>query len=575
MPAATPTTTPPPTPTSTIAQYVPIVGWLPRYRRMYLRGDIVAGLAVASVAIPTAMGYSTVADVPVQVGLYALPAALILYAIFGSSRQVSIGPTSTVAIMSGAVVFDIVGRDDPAKATALTAGVAISAGLFLAFIGVLRLGWVTDFISRPVITGFSIGLSLVVIVGELPHLLGIPVTTPQFVPRLMQSLTQLPQTDIHTLILGVIALAIVFVGPLLSRAIPWALILMAVGIAVAVFLPAVEEGVEVLGAIPPGLPSFSVPSITAADAGTILLGGLAVAIAGVGEGLSAARLFAAQGGYRVNSDQEFFGTGMSNIASGFTGGMSVTGSLSRTSTAAMSGARTQVSSFVTVACVLLVLVALTGVLANVPRVVLSAIVIASVWPLLDWPTLNRYRKARTVDLVAALTGLLGVLLFGPLYGLLAAVAISVVGITFRSSRVTIDELGRIPGEVAGWGAIVEHPNRVTEHGVAVLRLNTPLFWANAARAHDAVLEFVDSHPDTRVVVLDLEASSQMDSTTSDALVSLVNELRAGEIDLYIARLHYQARRVLDRTGFTELLGEGHMWHSISQTVRVAGESLPR
>lgn len=553
--------------------YIPALRWLPRYRREFVRGDLLAGLAVASVAIPTAMGYSTVADVPVQVGLYALPAALILYAIFGSSRQVSIGPTSTVAIMSGAIVFGLVGGSDPARAMALSAAVAIASGLLLALAGALRLGWITDFISRPVITGFTIGLSIVVIFGELPHLLGIHTTTSQFVPRLWETLRQLPEIKWATVALGILALAVVFIGPRIAPVVPWSLILMLLGIlGASVFHPGAEH-IEVLGQVPSGLPVPGIPLISTSDIPQVALGGLAVAIAGVGEGLSAARVFAAKGNYRINSDQEFLGTGLANVGSGFSGGMAVTGSLSRTATAALSGGRTQVTGLIAAACVLVVLVAFTGMLADVPRVVLSAIVIASVWPLLAWGVLRHYWRIRRNDFIAALTGLVGVLLFGPLYGLLAAVAISVLGLTFRSSRVTIDALGKIPGEKAGWGAVQEHTDRTMTEGVLVLRVNAPLFWANAARIHDLVLSFADDYPDIEVLVLDLEATSQLDSTAVDALHSLLDQVRAAGVDIYIARLHYSAREVLDRSGFTELLGEGHMWHSISQTVRAAKDSI--
>ena len=166
-----------------------------------------------------------------------------------------------------------------------------------------------------------------------------------------------------------------------------------------------------------------------------------------------------------------------------------------------------------------------------------------------------------------------VLLFGPLYGLLAAVAISVIGLTFRSSRVTIDPLGKIPGEKAGWGAIVDHPDREQADGILVLRVNAPMFWANAARMHDLVLQEVDDSPGIRALVLDLEATSQLDSTSIDALHALLDQLQADDVELFIARLHYTARVVLDNSGFTDLLGEGHMWHSISQSVKAAKKSV--
>lgn len=558
---------------STIGNLVPIVRWLPKYRRTDFRPDFLAGLAVASVAIPTALGYATVAGVPVQVGLYALPAALLVYAIFASSRQVSMGPTSTVAIMSGAVVAKIMdGSTDVTRAIALTCAVAIAAGVVLMIAGLVRTGWITDLISRPVITGFTIGLSILVIVSELPHLLGVHPTSNDVFPKLTSTLEQVPDAYLPTVGVGILALAVVFVGPRIQPRVPWALLLMVAGIVGSEWLTSDMGRMETLGNIPAGLPTLGIPAVSPSDLSQIILGGASVALAGIGEGLAAGRVFATKGGYRLDSDQELLGTGLANIASGFSGGMPVSGSLSRTAAAAMSGARTQITGVVAACCVLLVLLWLTGPLGGVPRVVLSAIVIASVWPLLDWRGLLRYRQVRKTDFVAALTALFGVLLLGPLNGLLAAIGISILGITLRSSQVTVDALGKIPGEKAGWGAVDAHPDRAMKESVLVARVNAPLFWANATRAADLVLSLVDEYPETKVLVLDLEATSQMDTTAMDSLMWLLERLRARGIDMYIAHLAYRARRVLEDTPFERELGEGHMWHSISQAVRAGRDA---
>lgn len=551
------------------AGLVPIATWLPHYRRSWLGRDVLAGLAVAAVAIPTAMGYSSVALVPVQVGLYSLPAAMILYAILGSSRQLAMGPTSTVAVMSGAVIAGHGGTGSPTEAVALTAGVAIASGLWLALFGVLRLGWVTDFISRPVIVGFSFGLGLTVIAGELPHLLGLPTSSVHFVPRVWETLSHIGQTNLITLAMGAVGLAILFIGGARLPAVPWALVVMVAGIVLAQVWDARGQDVEVLTSVPSGLPALGLPSLPADQLGQVLLGGLAVAVAGVGEGLSAARIFASRGDYRVNADSEFLGSGISNIGAGLSGGMSVCGSLSRTATAVNSGARTQVSGLAGALVVVVFLMTMTGLISGVPRVALSSIVVASVWFLLDVPALRYYRRVRRNDYVSALVGLGGVLLFGPLYGLLAAVALSLLGLVYRSSRVHVDALGRIPGEKAGWGSLAGHPERTSIDGVLVLRLDAPLFWANCESIHRRILDQVDEHAHVTALVLDLEATGQMDSTTVDSLSALVAELRRLRIELFIARLHYPARVVLQRAGFTDLLGEGRVWHSISQTVKAA------
>lgn len=562
-----------------LGNIAPIVVWAPTYRRAWLGRDALAGLAVAAVAIPTAMGYSTVAQVPIQVGLYALPAALVLYAIFGSSRHVAMGPTSTVALMSGAVIAGIGGVNDPARAAALTAAVALAAGLWLALFGILRLGWVTDFISRPVIVGFSFGLGLTVIAGELPHLLGVSSANPHFVQRVWTTLRELGDINPLTLALGTTGLVILFVGSARWPRVPWALVLMVIAIALGQFWDARGHSVEVIGQVPPGLPTIALPAISTTDLTQVVLGGLAVAVAGVGEGLAAARIFAQRGDYRINTDSEFLGNGMADIGAGMCGGLSVCGSLSRTGTAVNSGARTQFTGVWAAAVVVVFLLTMTGLLAGVPRVALSVIVVASVWFLLDVGSLRYYRKVRRNDFVSALAGLGGVLLFGPLYGLLAAVALSLLGILYRSSRVDIDVLGKIPGEKAGWGAVTGHPERTEVPGVLVLRLDAPLFWANSEWTFTRLLDHVEQAEDVKAVVLDLEATGQMDATTVTMLTELLRRLRRADVELFIARLHYPARVVLENADFTGELGAGHVWHSISQTVRAArlhvqGEPLP-
>lgn len=548
---------------------MPIVRWLPRYQWSWLPKDLLAGLVVASVAIPIALGYAGVADAPVQVGLYALPGALLAYAIFGSSRQLSVGPSSTVALMSGSVVFGLVGSGSPAEAAALSAALALACGLILMLAGTVRLGWITDFMSKPVITGFTFGLALTVIVGELPHILGLPKEPNQFVPRLWATVQQLGETNPVTLGIGLFCLAVLIAGHRLAPRWPWALTLMVAGIALAPVLDLQSHDVEVIGPVPQGLPPLGVPQVDPSDLPTIALGGVALALVAVGEGLSAARLFAARGGYRISADQEFVGVGAANVAAGFSGGLSVCGSLSRTASAVSAGARSQISALAAMVAVLVVLVAFTDLLADLPRVVLSAVVVMSVWFLIAPRTMTRYRKVRRNDYVGAWTGLLGVVLLGPLYGLLAAVGISLLGLVYRSSKVRVDPLGRIPHERAGWGSLRGHPERRPVPGILVLRLDAPLFWVNCEDAHGLILAELDGAPGTRAVVLDLEATGQLDTTAVDVLHTLLVELRGMEVELVLARVLSRAELVMEKAGFVGLLGPDRIWHSISQAVAAA------
>ena len=318
-----------------------------------------------------------------------------------------------------------------------------------------------------------------------------------------------------------------------------------------------------------GLPTPGLPSVAAADLAALLGAGAALALVGLAEGLSAARLFAARGGYRIDADQELLASGVANLGSGLFGGIGVAGSLSKTAAVSDARGRTQMAGMTAAVLSLVVIVAIAPVLSELPRAVLSAIVVNAVWKLIDVGALRRYARVRRNDIVAALVAAVGVLAFGPLYGLLLAVAGSVLGLVYRSSRVDVEVMGKVPDEKAAWGSIRDHDERPTYPGVLVLRSATPIFWVTAAPVHDAVLAEVEAAPGTRALVLDMEATNQMDTTSADALADLLRELRARGVDLYLVRVMWAVRQVLRRSGLMAELGEDHLWHSISQGVREA------
>ncbi len=549
---------------------VPAVTWLPRYERGWLRGDVVAGAVVAALAVPQALGYASIAGAPVEVGLYAVPVALVAYAIFGSSRQLVVGPVSTVSVLSGSLLasFGVAGT---AQAASYTAALALGAGLVLIVAGFLRIGWVAEFLSKPIITGFVLGLTLLVVLSEVPHLLGLQTPRGRVVERVSSLGESLTRGDaaLVTVIVSAVSLLVLFGGQALARRVPWGLLVLLGGVVASSALDLQALGVEVVGSVPRGLPTPGVPSVAAGDLPTLFAAGAALALVGLAEGLSAARLFAARGGYRIDADQELLASGVANLGSGLFGGIGVAGSLSKTAAVSDARGRTQMAGMTAAVLSLVVIVAIAPVLSELPRAVLSAIVVNAVWKLIDVGALRRYARVRRNDIVAALVAAVGVLAFGPLYGLLLAVAGSVLGLVYRSSRVDVEVMGRVPDEKAAWGSIRDHDERPTYPGVLVLRSATPIFWVTAAPVHDTVLAQVEAAPGTRALVLDMEATDQMDTTSADALADLLRELRARGVDLYLVRVMWAVRQVLRRSGLMAELGEDHLWHSISQGVREA------
>jgi SulP family sulfate permease len=547
---------------------IPIAKWLPRYRRRYWAGDILAGLVVAALAIPQSLGYAGIAGVPVIVGLYAIPLALIAYAIFGSSPHLVVGPVSTVSVLSGSLVADL-SRGDPGQAVALTSALAMGAGVGLLLGGVFKLGWAAEFMSRPIVTGFVFGLVLLIILGEIPSLLGMPATSGDVVTRVGLILRSFGDIWPLTAAIGLTSLAILFVGARFAPRVPWGLLVLVISIVLSARAGWADQGVVTVGPVPRGLPPLGLPAIDVAMIPPVITGGLALALVGLAEGLSAARIFAANEGYSINANQELVGAGAANLAAGVSGGMGVAGSLSKTASSRRSGGNTQMTGIVAAVLVLVVLALLAETLAPLPRAVLSAIVIQAVWGLMDLSAFRRYRSIRRNDFNTAVAAMVGVLLLGPLYGLLVAVGLAVLGLVYRSSRPDLEIMGKVPDEKAAWGSIRNHPDRKTYPGVMVIRLDAPLFWANAAEIHDRVLAEVAADPTVRAVVLDLEATSQMDTTSIDSLTRLLGRLREHDIDLYLVRVFYQARQVLAKSGFLDELGEDRMWHSIAAGVRAA------
>jgi MFS superfamily sulfate permease-like transporter len=439
---------------------------------------------------------------------------------------------------------------------------------------VLRIGWLVEFLSKPIVTGFVLGLTILVIVGELPNILGIPVEPGSVGSRIRQLITGIDDTNTLTFALGAGALALLFLGKRFAPRVPWALVVLVLGLVISYAADLAARGVAVVGDVPQGLPTPGIPTIPASELGAVFMAGAAIAFVGLAEGLSAARLFAAKGGERVDANQELFAVGVSNVSSGLIGGFGVAGSLSKTATADRSGGRTQMVGITTAVLALATILFLAPLLSGLPKAVLSAIVINAVWGLMDFASMRRYARLRRNDIVAATAAAGGVLWLGPLKGLLLAIGLSVFGLVYRSSRVDVEVMGRVPGEKAAWGGMRNHPERKPAEGILVLRVDVPLFWVNAASVKDAILARVDGYRewydrDIVAVILDIEGTNQIDTTTVDMLYDVLAALRERCVDLYLVRVMYPVRIVLRSAGLVAQIGEDHMWHSISQGVREA------
>jgi SulP family sulfate permease len=526
------------------------------YQASWLRGDCIAGLTVWAVLVPEALAYATIAGVSPVVGLYAAPGALILYAAFGSSKHLIAGPMAATAALSAAAVGDLAAGSS-GRFTALTVTLAITMGIVALAAGVARLGFLASFISEPVLKGFIIGLALTIIIGQVPKLLGVEKGAGNFFEQFWDVLTRLGQTQWRTLLVGLVSLAIVLTLRRVAPAVPAPLVAVAVGILAVYALHLQNHGVKIVGHIDGGLPAFGLPSVPAGD--YLKLAGPAVGIMLVGfaEGLGAAKTYATRNGYQISPNRELTGLGAANLAAGLSSGMVINGSLSKTAVNGSAGARTQLSGLVVAALTVLTLLFLTGLFQDLPEATLGAVVIAALIELVDIASLRAlygthtsrlrriYGYAARADFIAALAAMLGVLVFDTLPGLFIGISVSLLLLLYRSSKPHVAVLGQVPG-TSQWTDTAQHPEDNAIPGLAILRVESGLYFANADHVRESILAAAAA-AGTRAVVLDCETVPFVDVTAGRMLDELTAELRRRGVRLVIARDVGQVRDVLAAT----------------------------
>ncbi len=533
------------------------------YRREWLTKDLIAGLTVWAVLVPESLAYATIAGVSPVIGLYAAPAALILYAAFGSSRHLVTGPMAATAALSAAAVADL--ATDDADFLTFTVVLAVVTGLAALIAGLLRLGFVANFISEPVLKGFIIGLALTIIVGQLPKLFGIEGGEGDFFDKLWAWLTNLDETHLPTLAVGLVSLAIVFAcREYLPRA-PGPLIAVIFGIAAVALFDLDAQGVSIVGEIESGLPSLGLPDATLDHYLGIAPAALGVMLVGFAEGLGAGKTYAARHHYEIDANRELIGLGAANLGSGISGGMVVNGSLSKTAVNGAAGAKSQMSGIVVAGLTIVTLLFLTALFADLPEATLAAVVIAAIVELVDIDSLRKlyrtsserlgriYGFAARPDFIAAVAAMLGVLIFDTLPGLFIGIAMSLFLMVYRISKPNIARLGVEPGTNL-YVDTDRHPEALVPPGIEVLRVESGLFFGNA--------DFVRTHVRTlaaskgaKAVIIDAETVPFVDVTSVKMLYELAEELSRSGVRLGLAKDIGQVRDLLpgsDEGGSVEI-----------------------
>jgi high affinity sulfate transporter 1 len=532
--------------------WLPIAGWLPQYLPSWLRFDVVAGITLAAYAVPQSLAYAGLAGLPPQMGLYCYLLAGFGYALFGSSRHLAIGPTSAIALLVGVTLSSLAGGDAKRQAALASLTALVVAGVFvLAWL--LRLSVLVSFISESILTGFKAGAALVIASTQLPKLFGVKGGGNDFLERVGHIAQQLPETNLLTLVIGVVAILTLLLGEKFLPGRPVALGVVLVALVVASVGQIEQHGVKVVGQLPGGLPHLQ---IAGAGLGTVGLAELrqlttlafACFLLAYIESVSAARTFALKHHYSVNPRQEFLGLGAANFLVGLWQGFPVAGGLSQSAVNEKAGARTPLSLAFAAAVIALVLLFFTGLFQNLPDAVLAAIVLIAVKGLIDLKELRYLWHASRIDFGAAGVALVGVLAMGILNGVIIAVLASVVMVLGRVARPHVAFLGRIPG-TERFSDLARHPENEAVPGVLAFRVEASLVYFNVDHVLETVLQRVRSDPEPRRVVYDLSNTPYVDVAGARMLRRLHDELAEKQIELRVVGAHSEVR---DRLRFEKL-----------------------
>jgi SulP family sulfate permease len=549
-----------------LARLVPALAWLPRYERRWLRGDLTAGVAVTALVVPKNLGYAEIAGVPVQNGLYAAAAGAIIYALFCTSRHISTGPSSSLAaVAGGAVIVTSLGGQQAAQ---LVAAITLATGVLFLLLAAFRMGWIAQFLSKAVVTGFLAGAAVDVVVGELPKLTGTSSEGDSAWREFGTWLGSLGDVHGTTVLVGLIALAVILGLRFLAPAAPGALVLVVGGLVASGLFDLGAHGVALVGHVPRGLPAPALPDFTLVKDHYATIGVAAVALLLIGFSQTAgdARAFATRHHYRIDVNQESVAQGMANVGAGAFQGMPVSTSLSASSLNESAGATSPVASLTTGVLVLATLLVLAPLFSHLPKAVLGAVIIdAVVFGMIDISELRRLYRVTRFDFWVAAAAIIGVLSAGVLAGVVIGVALSLAWLIYVATRPPMPLLGREAGTQV-FRDLDENPGDETFPGIAVLRLDGGLFFATAEALDGRIRGVTDDRHPVRALVLDLEGVDFVDSQGAAKLAEIHELVSDNGVSLRLARVKPPVFKVLQADGIVELIGADHVHGNVDRAL---------
>lgn len=557
---------------STAQRFAPL-NWLRHYERAWLGSDLIAGLTLAAYAIPVSLAYASLAGLPPHCGIYCYLLGGLAYAVFGTSRQLAIGPTSAIAMLVGATVAGMA-DGDPARWAGIASLTALVVAALCTIAWLLRLSSLMSFVSETILVGFKAGAALTIALTQLPKLFGVPGGGDGFFERLWILAGQLPQTNVLILGFGLAALALLVTGDRLLPGRPVALLVAALSIVVMSLTTLGEHGVVIVGELPQGLPPLSLPSLRLRDVdGVVPLAGACFLLSYI-ESVSAARTLAATNGYEIDPRQELLALGAANFSVAFAQGFPIAGGLSQSAVNDKAGARSPLALVFASVALGVCLLFLTGLLKNLPTVVLAAVLLVAVKGLVDITALRRLRQVSSREFRISLVALAGVLFLGILKGVLVAAVVSLLMIISAAARPRVAFLGRIPG-TRRYSDLERHPENELIPGVLVFRVEASVLYFNTDYVRQVVWERACSTPELRLVVCDLSNSPYVDVAGARMLSTLQRDLSSRGVRLRLVEAHANNRDLLRAEGLEEQVGHLGRLSTVDQAVAEFEAGIPR
>ncbi|MEO1054137.1 MAG: solute carrier family 26 protein [Bacteroidota bacterium] len=551
-----------------VFKYIPLLEWIKSYDKQDLRGDLSAGLTVGVMLIPQGMAYAMLAGMPPIYGLYASTIPLILYAIFGTSRQLAVGPVAMVALLVANGVGQIADTGSD-RFIALAILLALMVGVIQLALGVFRLGFLVNFLSHPVISGFTSAAALIIGLSQLKHLLGLDIPRSNFVHEIIiNAFQKLDQIHLPTVILGLGGIAVILLVKRFNKAIPGPLVAVVLSTLAVYLLNLHTRGLKIVQEVPEGFPGLTVPAVSGDDISLLLPTALTIALVGFMESFAVAKAIQAKHkNYEVKADQELIGLGVANIVGSLFKSFPTTGGFSRTAVNDQAGARTGMASIISAVLIILTLLFLTPLFYYLPKAILASIIMVAVFGLIDFKEAVHLWKADRRDFYMLIATFLATLTLGIEEGIAIGVVLSLGMVIYRATYPHIAVLGKVPG-TKQYRNIYRFPDAQERPEILIVRFDAQLFFANIGFFRDKLQKLEDDHgTPVKLLVLNAEAINGLDSSAVGVLYDLVDDYRARGVDIYFSGVKGPIRDIMFKSGLTQKIGETnffmHTEHAVS------------